>query len=59
MGLLDYFSEDSIRKRRLKKLEKYLSKLGYDSLEINWEVHKVQPLHQGKSIRVTKVVLVD
>ena len=59
MGLLDYFSKDSIRKRRLKRLEKYLSKLGYESLEINWEIHQVHPLQQGKSIRVTKVVLVD
>lgn len=59
MWLLNFFDEDNIRKRRLKRLEKSLSKLGYTSLEINWEVHKGQPPQQDKSVRVTKVILMD
>jgi hypothetical protein len=57
--LLNFFDEDTIREKRLRRLEKSLSKLGYASLKIDWEIHKGQPPQQDKSVRVTKVTLVD
>jgi len=57
--ILNFFDEDAIRSRRLIRLEKSLKKLGYRSLDISWEEHTGQPPKQDKTIRVTRVMLID
>jgi hypothetical protein len=59
MGIFNFFDEEVVRKRRLTRLEKSLKKLGYKSLDISWEEHTGQPPKQDKTVRVTRVVLID
>jgi hypothetical protein len=56
---INFFDEDAIRERRIKRLEKSLSKLGYKSLEISWEDHTGQSPKHNETVRVTRVVLID